>query len=996
MSLVLRRMGHEDVAMEYYVAENKRPVEKCLQDVKASDLYVGIFAWRYGWIPKRENRKKLSITELEYREAVKSGKDRLIFLVDGKALWSADLIDDNKTRIKKLRAQLSEDRLTMYFKSPDELGGLVAQAIHEWDKAHGYLPSGFSPLRFDLTAYYEAVRKRYQRLDLDALTPPEKEEDLQLQLCSVFVEQSVRENILALEPREEGREKLQQAEEIRSDDSQETLSAEHIQHVWEAPYERPLQPVLDILTDIRYPHTVILGDLGSGKSTLCRYVLLSLVDPANNIKVSPALNSHLPLLVELRSYASLRADRKCDTFLEFFEYLGKTEGWHLTQAALHGHLNNDGRAVVIFDGLDEILAEEDRERVAHQIVGFAISYPKVRIIVTSRPIGYRRKILSDANFRHFTLQELDGRQVVEFVDRWYGIALSDRPDEARERRDRIIRSVMESRSVRQLARNPMLLTILAIIGRHQEIPRERWKLYEHAASVLTHHWDINKHLKNNHVELDFIGEDDKKTLLRRLAYKMQAEESKLARSHLRHEELQEEFERYIIERYDQTPARAKVAAEVMIRQFRERNFILSFHGADLYGFVHRAFLEYFCATAFVYRFEKTRETTIDELKQDVYGTHWADQNWHEVLRLICEMIDEKFAGEIIDYLGSGVNQPLPEDSGDRSLWNITLAIQCLAEVNNINALVGPAGRLLKVICSLLEIKRGIKFIQDQLPSIHLIGRIWPQRRTLAHWLMEWRPKNLGWHGSMPLGEFIGAVGGGYEEVRRALDYYSEQADKSYRVIVPFALGEGWRDDSTMMLLRDWAVNDSDWNVRCAAIMALGQHFVSNSQTFALLRDRAMNDVSKYVRWPSMVALIAAFQSSPETLSIIKDRAVHDDEELVRSNAVTLLHNVFATDWEVVSILCERTANDSVSSVRFGALCGMIDSFERRPETLSLLCDRAVNESEESLRLFAITSLIKHFPSNRQAMSVVRDRLESDSSAHVRSRIEELIKKSSKH
>jgi len=35
---VIRRMGHEDVAMEYYVAEDQRPVAKCLADVAACDL----------------------------------------------------------------------------------------------------------------------------------------------------------------------------------------------------------------------------------------------------------------------------------------------------------------------------------------------------------------------------------------------------------------------------------------------------------------------------------------------------------------------------------------------------------------------------------------------------------------------------------------------------------------------------------------------------------------------------------------------------------------------------------------------------------------------------------------------------------------------------------------------------------------------------------------------------------------------------------------------
>ena len=50
----------------------------------------------------------------------------------------------------------------------------------------------------------------------------------------------------------------------------------------------------------------------------------------------------------------------------------------------------------------------------------------------------------------------------------------------------------------------MLLTILAIIGKGQELPRERWKLYDHAATVLVDHWDVNRHLRDEHIDADFI------------------------------------------------------------------------------------------------------------------------------------------------------------------------------------------------------------------------------------------------------------------------------------------------------------------------------------------------------------------------------------------------------------------------------------------------------------------------------------------------------------
>jgi len=105
-------------------------------------------------------------------------------------------------------------------------------------------------------------------------------------------------------------------------------------------------------------------------------------------------------------------------------------------------------------------------------------------------IGYRRLVLANAGFADFTLQDLNEQEVAAFVDRWYSLAIDDRPEEAQVRRERILSSFQASSSIRQLAGNPMLLTIMAIIGKHQELPRERWKLYDHAADVLLQHWDV--------------------------------------------------------------------------------------------------------------------------------------------------------------------------------------------------------------------------------------------------------------------------------------------------------------------------------------------------------------------------------------------------------------------------------------------------------------------------------------------------------------------------
>jgi HEAT repeat protein len=1046
---VIRRMGHEDVAMEYYVAEDQRPVDRCLSDVAACDLYIGIFAWRYGWIPTKKNRKKLSITEMEYRQAEKTNKKILLFLLSDEAPWPRKFMDKDTTAIEKLRDEASEGHGGDQFKSADELARKVAEAIHKWEKEHGYIPVATSIPEYNLDAYYQALRQRYQTLALEGLTPPQKEEYLQIHLRSVFVEQNVRESPPPVELPKEVWEKLKREKDVHPEDLPSGVTFDDVRRAREVYFEKPSRPVLDVLTDSRYQHTIILGDPGSGKSTLARYIMLSLIDPSTSLRASSStslragstgdeklrrkFDGYLPLLVELRIYVGLCLEKRCETPLEFFEHLGKTEGWALTKDALHNYLKNDGRAVVIFDGLDEIFDPEQRERATHQIVGFTNDYPKVRIIVTSRVIGYRRKILTDAGFTHFTLQDLNEKQVETFVNRWYDLALSDRPDEAKERKERILKSFKDSPSIRQLAGNPMLLTIMAIIGKHQELPRERWKLYDHAASVLIQHWDVNKHLKDQRVEADFIGEDDKKELLRRLAFKMQGAEGGLAGNYIHRDELQAEFESYLIERYSQTADRAKVIAEMMIQQFRERNFILSLYGANLYGFVHRAFLEYFCASAFVYKFEKTKEVTIEQLKTDIYGKHWEDQSWHEVLRLICGMVDDGWAVGVTEYLQNEVYQPWPNEFGKLLPWNIALAWNCINEIRNV-AMTEPVIR--KMIENLfilfehgmfsdLELQKFVhQYIIPNVDDAHLPD--FENQKLLELILRSRRIIPVGWssRSAEDLGKLIGRIANKSDLIKSTIISYVNKHFPLHRIWV-WAIAHGWADDTqTLPFLEDIALNSPNYEVRsaaidalgqyfskdaqtlslfqdiaididfkdirCNAVLALGQYFSENSQTLPLLKDLAVNDSEGYVRSSAVRALGQYFNKYEQTLSLLHGRAINDESENVRSSAVRVLGEYFNEDTQTLPLLRDRAINDSVAEVRLSAIKTLGQCFNKDKQTLSLLHDRAINDEAEDVRSSAVRVLGQYFNKDAQIWSFLRDRAIKDGAESVRSSAIEAI------
>jgi formylglycine-generating enzyme required for sulfatase activity len=124
----VRRLGHQPVYMEDYVAGPQRPVEKCLQDILSCDAYVGIFAWRYGFIPDGCDK---SITHLEYEAANKVGVPCLIFLLDQKAPWPVEYVETGKERqkIDQLRNELRDKYIVSFFRNADELSSKVSAAV---------------------------------------------------------------------------------------------------------------------------------------------------------------------------------------------------------------------------------------------------------------------------------------------------------------------------------------------------------------------------------------------------------------------------------------------------------------------------------------------------------------------------------------------------------------------------------------------------------------------------------------------------------------------------------------------------------------------------------------------------------------------------------------------------------------------------------------------------------------------------------------------------
>ena len=191
---ILRKMRYDVVAMEDYVATDKRPVDKCLADVASCDIYVGIFAWRYGYIPPGYER---SVTELEYRQAGESGLERLIFLLHEDAPWPASKMESGPgaDKIRTLRRELLDNHLVQFFKSPEELAGQVAASVAQW--AQTQLDAQMDELRArrdEADMQRREMRARQRVVNLRPLDVPHFKDRLReiRALCEHLADVSVR------------------------------------------------------------------------------------------------------------------------------------------------------------------------------------------------------------------------------------------------------------------------------------------------------------------------------------------------------------------------------------------------------------------------------------------------------------------------------------------------------------------------------------------------------------------------------------------------------------------------------------------------------------------------------------------------------------------------------------------------------------------------------------------------------------------------------------
>ncbi len=467
----------------------------------------------------------------------------------------------------------------------------------------------------------------------------------------------------------------------------------------EKDWQRFLQKVDKIsLADLwkrltgKYPAAIIQGEPGIGKSTLMDRLTLHMARRGKDELDPYMLDADcfdpplIPLLIRLKRYADA-CDLASDLSIE--EYVTAVMATFAIPEAdsfIRQSLQ-DGRCLVMFDGLDEISNTKLRQHVQEAIKTFISNHRNSsgvnnfnRFLITSRIAGYDQYAFSN-NFLYFTVAKLTPQQISDFLPRWCQASVrwshtNQIPDDenieqevsrdAQQLADALSKAMKENQGVRELAENPLLLTLLAVMQQNSiELPRQRVDLYSKVTEVFLENRNIAKGLPQIPVELAIRR-------LGPLALTMQETKNNFARRSDVLAALKK-----VISSEGGTPEQVDEEAENFLKRIRERGGLFVQRTGDYFSFMHRTFQEYFVARHMLNEIQQDQAKGITKLISRIRSDV---STWREPFLLAVAYQsneNKKIASEIIRQL------PLTNTSNQPMWDHLLLAADSLIESKSL-------------------------------------------------------------------------------------------------------------------------------------------------------------------------------------------------------------------------------------------------------------------------------------------------------------------------
>ena len=452
----------------------------------------------------------------------------------------------------------------------------------------------------------------------------------------------------------------------------ELIWPEHPRRRTPESHRKEREPVGKVLS--RCTRLVILAPPGGGKTTLVRRLAIAYAFPDRRSRADDTLPDRpwLPLLIRCRQLGAL-ARSPIRTALGAIPARAEMDDLADAFMRLVNDALRNGQALIMVDGLDEISDEGARVAFVMQLRIFLATYPTVNIVVTSREAGFR--IIGGAlssRCEHFRIADFDEEDITRLTLAWHKMIVGDKL-EVRLEAERLAKTICDSDRVRQLAKNPLLLTTLLLVKRWVgQLPRRRSVLYGKAIEVLLMTWNVEGYEPIDQEEaipqLAFVAHTMMKEGIQRISARRLKEILLLARKEM------PEILGY---------ARFSVSEFIQRVELRSSLLILTGYQVDqgtsyaVYEFRHLTFQEYLAARAIADGYYDNRgdHDTILTLLEP----HLADEHWKEVVPLAAVLAERRVDPLVRHLICLCQDLPFEYDTGRTASYPVALLSQCLVD-----------------------------------------------------------------------------------------------------------------------------------------------------------------------------------------------------------------------------------------------------------------------------------------------------------------------------
>ena len=378
-----------------------------------------------------------------------------------------------------------------------------------------------------------------------------------------------------------------------------------------------------------YKHIALLAMPGAGKSTLIKRLATAYSFPERHDLVTDSLPKRdwLPLILRCRD---LR-DRAYRPISELLEDIPRHSGMSSEELSAFNELSQvllrDGKVLLLIDGLDEIAEEGPRSVFANNLRTFLAVFPHIGLIVTSREAGFRLVAGVIAGVcQQVKLAPLDSDDVLNLCVRWH-LEVGKPTPQLESEATLLAHKIWESRHLRTLVENPLLLTTLLVVKRWvRELPRSRAALYREAIKVLVRTWNVEGYEPLDEEEalaqLSYVACSMTENGIQLIGHKSLLNLLRDARTEL-----------------DAELQFSKISPQDFIKRIEHRSSLLMQAGymdsdglvEPVYEFRHLTFQEYLTARGYVeeqYPGRAESKTIVDLMRP-----HFLDQSWREVIPL---------------------------------------------------------------------------------------------------------------------------------------------------------------------------------------------------------------------------------------------------------------------------------------------------------------------------------------------------------------------------